>query len=39
MVCLVYVINADINYDVLPNSENEGVETRNPVVYHYFTTR
>lgn len=26
MVCLIYVVNAEINYDLLPNSENEGVE-------------
>lgn len=39
MVYLIYVVNAEINYDLLPNSENEGVENRNPGVYHYFTTR
>lgn len=39
MICLTSIVNAATNYDLLPNSENEGVENTNPALYHYFTTR
>lgn len=39
IACLTYVLNEEINYNLLPNSKNEGVENRNPRVYHYFATR
>lgn len=39
VICLIHILKSKTYYDLLPNSENEGVENRNPRVYHYFTTR
>lgn len=39
MICFIFIVNVVINYDLLFNSENEGVENINFVFYYYFIIR